>query len=80
MVVVQAGLAPLLNTVTVCRMRMQSMQEIEIICQENFGSHCRALVYSKAEKLLDACVLMHGKQSYISAWKNCFMQCSLMRR
>ena len=41
MVVVQAGLDPLLNTVvTVCGMRMQSMQEIELICQENFGSCC----------------------------------------
>ena len=63
MVVVQAGLAPLLNTVTVCGMRMQSMQEIELICQENFGSCCRVLVQPKTEKLLGACVVMYGEQS-----------------
>ena len=40
-----------------------SMQEIELICQEN--SHCRVLVHPKNEKLLGACGLMHGKQSYL---------------
>ena len=66
MVVVQAGLDPLLNTVvTVCGMRMQSMQEIELICQENSGSCCGVQVQPKAEKLLGACVLMHGEQSYL---------------
>ena len=39
-----------------------NMQEIELICQEN--SHYRVLVQPKAEKLLGACGLMHGKQSY----------------
>ena len=72
MVVVQAGVTPLLNIITVCGMRMQSMQEVQIICQENFGSHCRVLVHSKAEKLLDACVLMHGKQSYLFTLEKLF--------
>ena len=49
MVVVKAGLAPLLNIV--CRMRIQSMQldcRRSSLCQEKFGSCCRIL---KAEKL-----------------------------
>ena len=47
-----------------------SMQEIELICQEN--SHCRVLVQPKAEKLLGACGLMHGKQSYLFSLEKLF--------
>ena len=118
MVVVQVGLAPLLNIVTVCGMRMHakheqrtisnrprcyaksptaqdvfwpipgliscarvtgSMQEIELICQEN--SHCRVLVQPKAEKLLGACGLMYGKQSYLFSLEKLFhAKFTFMRR
>ena len=48
-----------------------SMQEIKLsICQEN--SHCRVLVQPKAEKLLGACGLMHGKQSYLFSLEKLF--------
>ena len=51
---------------------MQSMQEIELICQENFGSWCRVLVQPKAEKLLGACVVMYGEQSYLFSLEKLF--------
>ena len=47
-----------------------NMQEIELICQEN--SHYRVLVQPKAEKLLGACGLMHGKQSYFFSLEKLF--------
>ena len=79
MAVVQVGLAPLLNIVTVCGMRMhakheQSKNHIKQAQMLRKVTHCagRILAHTRPHQLHWGVCCMENRATF-SAWKNCFM-------
>ena len=79
MAVVQVGLAPLLNIVTVCGMRMhakheQSKNHIKQAQMLRKVTHCagRILAHTRPHQLHWGVCCMENRTTF-SAWKNCFM-------